>query len=278
MDASKQGDRMALPKAILYQLGKDHGDKYETPLRSAGFATAVVNARELNADARQWMQLTDVMNDESVLAMVVAGNPEDFSLAEKRKISLLNLSLTRKTPLINAVVSPDGAIGGDDSAPGISGSHKVMDNLMFFKPGEPFGAKIMATRFKPARPLELPFTLRCYADPLIGLWFEIAPPEGSGDWSGFMAGIFDAELNAFGVGPAGVLPKNSTLAYPMLGIKGDINGREFSACAAQNRLDAETSCFCRVEGVPGGIFVGPYPDPEKEDGGFCYEAPVSFDW
>lgn len=101
----------------------------------------------------------------------------------------------------------------------------------------------------------------------IGLWLEIAPL-GEEVWQDFMIGIFGAEISAFGTGPPGVLPKESTLHYPMLGIRGNLLDMEFFACAARNTLDSSISCFCKVDGIPKGIFIGPYPGDDGEES-FC---------
>jgi hypothetical protein len=108
-------------------------------------------------------------------------------------------------------------------------------------------------------------------DSFIGLWLEVGPKESF--WEDFMIGVFGAEIAAFGVGPAGSIPKHSTLAYPMLGIKGNASGLEFSACAARNVLDVNNSCYIKIEGLPRGVFVSPYP-AESGEGSYYTESVI----
>lgn len=260
---------MALPKALLQIFGEG-GPKIsaEEKLRSAGFATGIFSGKDHGADPRSWMQLASILNDESILAWVLAGNEEDFTSENLCKISLLSLALARKTPLITALVSPYGINPWENREENFE-KPEFLDNFFHLKESDSFGAKLMAARFRPKARSQSPFFIRVYPDPQIGLWFEIAPSREKEElWPDFMIGVFGAEISSFGIGPPGVLPKECTLSYPMLGIRGNIRNMEFSACAAKNALSASMSCYCRIEGIPQGIFIGSYPEDEGE-GDFC---------
>ena len=89
----------------------------------------------------------------------------------------------------------------------------------------------------------------------------MAPPDGE-RWEGFMAGVTGAKVVAFGVGPRGIIPDKSTLEFPMFGIQGDFREVPFSACAAKNTLDRDTSCYLCVDGEPESLFCTSYPEDE----------------
>lgn len=246
---------MALPKAILCQLSE--GEE-EAALRSVGYATATVPWRELDSQQHGWIQLLPVLNDPSVTAWVVAGAPEEFTPSVRSKIALMSLALERNTPLQIALrLKRDGDF--IDVPPSCS-------HMRIFQPAEPFGAKLMATRQRPVAPPENNFVCIPRLDPLLGIWLETAPAAGAVQ-NGFMAGVFGAEVTAFGVGPSGEVPEKSTLFHPMLGIKGDIGGREFCACAAQNPIGNGASCYMRIDGFPEGVFLTAYPEEGAENEG-----------
>jgi len=78
-----------------------------------------------------------------------------------------------------------------------------------------------------------------------------------------MFGVTGAEITFHAVGPAGSLPSKTTLNYPMQGLKLEMGDKEYTAWAAQNELNAETSYFVKVEGYPESILFGPF-SPEAE--------------
>lgn len=241
---------MALPKSLLCVLG-DNDYEAERLLRAAGFATALLHWKELAAQPGAWMELAAILEDPAVYNLVVAGDGAAFSSEALARLSLIKLGLSRQEGLSLAIVTPE---------PESLELPEVLADSLLFKPGAPLGAKLMARRFQPDSKggYKAPFFIKSHLDPLIGLWLEIAPRYDS--WCGFMLGVTGAEITAFGVGPGGVIPQKSTLAYPMLGIKGDIAGEAFSACAAKNTLSESESCFCRIDGIPTGVFVAGYPD------------------
>jgi hypothetical protein len=61
------------------------------------------------------------------------------------------------------------------------------------------------------------------------------------------------------------LPAKTVLNYPMEGLKLEVGGNEYTAWAAQNELDAETSYFVKVEGFPESIVFGAYSAEEAAE-------------
>lgn len=240
---------MPLPKALLCVLGDYAADLEETKLRQAGFATAVLHWNDLINQTHDWMQLAGVLDEPAVQAWVIAGEPADFTEDVLDRVTLLALALRRKTQPGTALVLCEESPA--PSLPPFMGHVAVHHSL------EPFAARLMAARFKPGVALSLPFHIRPWLDPLIGLWLEVAPAEERTQ-PDFTVGVLDADITAFGVGPRGAIPARSRLAYPMLGVKGEWEGRAFSACAAKNALSETTACFCKVEGIPRGVFLGKY--------------------
>ncbi|MCL1985378.1 MAG: hypothetical protein FWG59_02895 [Betaproteobacteria bacterium] len=253
---------MALPKAVLCTL--DVNDAQHPPeeaqLRATGFATASIPWQTLK-DQRGWMQLGPVLDDPAVQAWVIAGNPEDFTPELRCQISLLSLSLRREHALNTAVVLREqGAF--QDFPPHMK--------LSVFAPGQAFAGKLMAARYvKMKTSSPLPLHMASHLDPLIGLWLEIGPQIGD-CWPGCMVGLLSAEITAFGIGARGCIPQKSVLEYPQYGIRGNWGEHPFNACAARNALDAETSCYIRVEGWPHAVFVTRYPDEEDADTVLAY--------
>ena len=247
---------MIFPKAVLCQLGEGGGDE-EAQLRSVGFATGSIGWKEIDMQRNGWIQLLPVLEDPAVLAWVIAGEPDDFTPAIRSQIALLTLAMRREKPLLVALrLQSEGAFV--DVPPALA-------QVLLFKPADAFAAKLMALRVRPRPAPELPFVCLPHLDPLLGLWLEVSPPLGARQ-EDFMIGVFGGEISAFGVGPSGVVPEKSSLHYPQLGIRGDIGGREFFACAAKNALGEGVSCYLRLEGFPEGVFLTRYEAMEAQEG------------
>jgi hypothetical protein len=254
---------MALPKAVLCTI--DERDARESPeeaqLRATGFATAGIAWQTLK-DQRGWMQLCPVLDDPAVQAWVLAGAPDDFTAELRCQVSLLNLSLTREHPPDTAVVL---------TRPGeFQDFPPHMEHVSVFTPGQPFAGNLMAARYaKKKKASPLPLRIASHLDPLIGVWLELGPPDGE-SWQGCMIGLLYAEITAFGFGARGRIPQKSILEYPQYGIKGNWGEHPFNACAARNTLDAEISCYIRVEGWPQAVFVTKHPDDAGSDMALAY--------
>ncbi|UCF84802.1 MAG: hypothetical protein JSV50_04010 [Desulfobacteraceae bacterium] len=125
------------------------------------------------------------------------------------------------------------------------------------------GARMVAKAHKPEKPLLSEYHLNIYGNEQIGQWFEVRPENSS--WSGVMFGVSGAEIAFHAVGPSGSLPAKTVLNYPMEGLKLEMGGKEYTAWAAQNELDTETSYFVKVEGFPESIVFGAYSVEEAAE-------------
>jgi hypothetical protein len=244
---------MALPKALLCILGNP--DSVEIPeealLRASGFATATIRWAEIAFQPRGWTQLLPILNDTAVQAWIFSGHPADVTNELLCQIGMLTLALTRPAPPITAFV-----LNGSGEEPALT---DLLAHIRIFRGNKTFAAKLAAARMKSQLPRPLPFHARAHVDPLTGQWFEIGPAPGE-SWDGFMSGVVEAEVVAFGIGLRGTLPKKSTLHYPLCGIKGELGGYEFSACAAKNEIGPDSACYIKIEGCPRILFITNYPN------------------
>ncbi len=125
------------------------------------------------------------------------------------------------------------------------------------------GAKLVAKVHTPPKPVSSEYQLDIIGGEHIGQWFEVRPVKSS--WPGVMFGVADAEIAFHAVGPAGSLPSKTVLNYPMQGLKLEMGEKEYTAWAAQNELDDETSYFVKVDGFPESILFGSYSTEEATD-------------
>lgn len=246
---------MTLPKALLCLVGDTVGDSQEANLRAAGFATTTIRWREVTALRFGWMHLADILDDPSFCAWILAGEPDECIPELLAQTRLLMLALRRLQPPILAFVPRRRAF------PALP---VLRNHALVFAPGEAFAGRLMAARFKPTQIPPQPCHLKTHLNPLAGLWLEIGPARGEA-WDGFMVGTLAAKVTAFGVGPRGTIPRRTSLAHPLCGIRGDVAGMPFEACAAKNPVSEETACFVLVQGIPHGIFIGGYPEGENNE-------------
>ena len=110
-----------------------------------------------------------------------------------------------------------------------------------------------------------PFRFTCLAHEYFGQWFELGPRQG--DWDGVLFGIAgdDAHLQEHAVGEAGDLPERTRLEYAMHGIKAEVGGTEYTACAVKNRIDGGHSYWVQVKGRPTKLIFGAHPDAEEQE-------------
>jgi len=125
------------------------------------------------------------------------------------------------------------------------------------------GAKLVAMVHRPATEGRSEYRLDVYGNAQIGQWFEVGPVEGA--WSGAMFGVSDGDITFQAVGPKGSLPSQSTLNYPMQGLKMTLGDKEFTAWAVKNQIDTASSYFVKVEGHPSIILFGSFSDEEETD-------------
>ncbi len=124
---------------------------------------------------------------------------------------------------------------------------------------------LIAIHAMKAAPLAAPYRVNVIAHQYFGQWFEVGPREG--EWAGVMLGVAGdgVQLQEHAVGDRGDLPERTVLEYPMHGIKAEIGGTEFEACAVKNALDPAHSYWVQVKGQPSRLFFGSHPESEEQD-------------
>ncbi len=138
---------------------------------------------------------------------------------------------------------------------------KGCDLLSLTDPG--MAAKLVVKVNTPVKEILPEYRLDTYGNPHIGQWIEVGPLAGS--WPGAMFGVEGAEITFHAVGPKGSLPTTSSLRFPLKGMKLTLGEKEFTAWAAQNEMDSNTSYFVKIEGFPESILFGPYSTEEETD-------------
>lgn len=253
---------MSLPKAllcILDSVSKPEQEE-EKKLREAGFATATVSWAELNKEPNAWMQLTDILNDESVCAWVISGAPDSYTTGLMSKVSLLTLALDRPSPPATAfVLRPGNASQAQKLSLTLP---DIMRHIKIYHKEDSFAGRLAAARFQPKKTLTLPFYIKAHLSSLIGVWLELGPwPDEV--WPGFMFAVTGSAIDVLGVGPEGFIPKKCCLEYPILNIEGTINETAFNGCAAKNVLTENIRGYIRLNGCPDKLIIAEYPGADK---------------
>jgi hypothetical protein len=96
-----------------------------------------------------------------------------------------------------------------------------------------------------------------------GQWFEVRPARG--EWPGMIFGVDEGQITFQAVGPSGQLPTNSTLHYPMQGLRIEFGDRTYSAWAVRNRISTEHSYYVKVEGFPKSIVFGAFSENDETE-------------
>jgi hypothetical protein len=182
-----------------------------------------------NADTRYGLSLLSLSvqaQRESVLPMVVLQT-------DSEPLSPVDLP----TPLQRAVVLP----AADAGTP----------------------AKLVARLHANSPALQTAYYFDMVGNPQFGQWFEVRPVRD--EWPGMIFGVEEAQIKFQAVGPAGQLPKNSTLNYPMQGLRIQYGGRSYSAWAVRNRITPESSYYIKVEGAPNSVLFGAFSEQNETD-------------
>jgi len=125
-------------------------------------------------------------------------------------------------------------------------------------------AKIATAFLKQAKIDPRSFRFNAVGHPVIGQWFEVGPREG--EWQGVMFGVSsEGNIVHHMVGPKGQLPEKSTLEYPIIGIKAEVGGVEYTASSVQNRISPNDSYYIKIEGFPGRILFGGHPGTDQAE-------------
>lgn len=240
---------MKLPKALVCFLGKQYLDNSneEIMLRNCGFATANFDWNDLSGQPNAWTQLLQVIDDPNITAWIIIGNSIDFTPEVMSQISMFSLAMVRANlPTTAFIINDSNENENNLSLP------PLLQHAKIFYQNQIFAPKIMAQNTAKHKLPELDFRCKAHLGPLLGQWLEIGPKQQA--WNGFMCGTIGGEVTAFGVGKKGCVPKTSSLNFPQCGIKGDWENQSFSACAAQNVIDTDMSCYFRIDKHPTAIF------------------------
>jgi hypothetical protein len=123
--------------------------------------------------------------------------------------------------------------------------------------------KIVAAVNMPSKPVQSDHYLNVHALPGIGTWLEVGP-EGQ-EWDGAMLGVQEGSIDFHAVGARGALPEKSVLEYPVKGVKVQMGEHEFVTWAVRNKVDAHSSYFVRITGMPRRVLFGPYTSEETAE-------------
>ncbi len=206
-----------------------------------------------------WMNARSELIKSEVTLWLILASPEGLTTPSIRYgLSLLAMTLQAKRGVSFPVVIllPQGEPPSNESLPTL---FKGADFLPLADPG--MAAKLVVKVHSPSKETAPEYRLDVYGSPHIGQWFEIGPRNGP--WSGAMFGIPEGEIAFHAVGPKGSLPEQSQLHYPVRGLKLNLGGKEYTAWAAQNELNSQTSYFVKVNGFPETILFGSYATQEE---------------
>lgn len=124
-------------------------------------------------------------------------------------------------------------------------------------------AKLVVKINTPAKEIPAEYRLDTYGNPHIGQWIEVGPC--TGPWHGGIFGVSGAEIAFHAVGPKGSLPTQSTLHYPLKGLRLNLAGKDYTAWAVQNEIASDASYFVKIDGFPDSILFGPYSTEEEAE-------------
>ncbi len=211
-------------------------------------------------DKMAWIGPRKELLDADTSLWAVLGSADDFQGPSVRYgLSLLATTLQAQKghafPIF--VLLTEGSLPSD----ALPTSLRDSQVMSLSDPG--FGAKVVAKVHSPLKTTQPEYRLDVYGNAQIGQWFEVGPLEGA--WPGAMFGVSEGNILFHAVGPKGSLPSQSTLNYPMEGLKMTLGDREFTAWAVKNDLGPESSYFVKVEAHPATILFGAFTDEEQTD-------------
>jgi hypothetical protein len=208
-----------------------------------------------------WMAARDNLMDAKISIWAILGSNDELLAADTLYgLSLLAITAQAQRGLhfpIMILQTQGESISSEQLSTPLKGAEmmSVLDAGL--------GAKLVAKVHKPAKPLSSEYHMDIYGNEQIGQWFEVRPENSN--WPGVMFGVAGAEIAFHAVGPSGSLPAKTVLNYPMEGLKLEMGGKEYTAWAARNELNADTSYFVKVEGSPESIIFGPYSAEEAAE-------------
>ena len=213
-----------------------------------------------NVEQMGWQEPREMLVRQALSGWLVVASSEELAKpAVRYGLSLLSLSVAaRRSPLPLFIICHGGALSPAGELP------SALAGATLLAVEEPaLCAKIVAKTSVPATPRQIDYRIDISGDPQLGQWFEIGATRGR--WQGAIFGVCGGEINFQAVGPAGTLPKDTVLNYPVQGIRLTLGEREFTAWGVQNELPDGTSYYARVKGMPEAIVFGPFPEGDEPE-------------
>ena len=202
----------------------------------------------------------ELVHKDVALWLILASSKNLTDPSIRYGLSLLALMVQAQRGLAFPVVIllTEGEIPPSDSLP------TPLKGVDFFPLSDPgLAAKLVVKIHSTVKEILSDYRLDVYGNPHIGQWFEIGPQKAT--WPGVMFGVAGGEITFHAVGPKGSLPDQSVIHYPLKGLKLSLGEREYTAWAAQNELNPETSYFVKIQGTPGSLLFGPYSTQEEAE-------------
>ncbi len=208
-----------------------------------------------------WAKAREELIKSGISLWLILASSENLKAPSIRYgLSLLCLTLQAQKGISFPVVILL-AEGESPSAETLPTPLKGCESLSLTDPS--MAAKLVVKLNAPVKEIVPEYRLDTYGNPHIGQWIEVGPCNGS--WPGAMFGVSGAEIAFHAVGPKGSLPTQSSLRYPLKGIKLNLGGKEYTAWAVQNEMNVDTSYFVKLEGFPESILFGPYSTEEEAE-------------
>jgi hypothetical protein len=217
---------------------------------------------EDNLEKMSWMNVREeLLKPDVALWLILASQENLIHPSIRYGLALLTITLQAKKGISFPLVI---LTAGESPSPAtLPTPLKGADVLSMTDPA--MAAKLVSKVHAPGKSISSEYRLDIYGTPQIGQWFEIGP--GNGTWPGAMFGVAEAEITFHAVGPKGSLPGQSTLNYPLKGLKLTLRGKEYIAWAVQNEMNPQISYYVKTQGFPSSILFGSYA---REDAGEVY--------
>ena len=206
-----------------------------------------------------WLAPKDELCKPENAFWAIMGPPEAFTHADTRYgLSLLALCLQARKgkgfPIV--ILQTAGDLMSAQMLP-----TPLQHAIVFSATDAATPAKLVAKAHLQVPDLKSEYYLDMVGNPQFGQWFEVHPAEG--EWPGIIFGVDEGEIKFQAVGPAGGLPKTSTLNYPMQGLHIEFIGKRYTAWSVRNGITVDRSYFVKVEGAPAAILFGAFSEESE---------------
>ncbi len=215
---------------------------------------------EDDLDKMAWAGAVQELTNTNCGVWVIVGQSASFAAPTIRQgLALLAMAAQAAHghgfPIL---LSPSGGkVAEDDLPTPLRGAEVVQSGL---------GVKAVARANAKRVEISSEYRLAVHPLPGLGLWLELGPSRDP--WKGAFlgcAGVEKVSPDAHGVGLSGTIPQNSTLNYPVRGMKMELGDREFTAWGVHNELTPAESYYVRVAGTPEALAFGPFPDQDDAE-------------